>query len=301
MGGQQLISSQAKKRASAEISRRAAAEELADAEKARADVANARIGHIYARTEAQLAFAETGAAKADAAAAAAREEAAQAHCATEDERKRSRVEKKEMVRSANAGQAALYRSEATASKVVMEAAAMERDEMQTEVLAVVKERNEAQREVATFSDPSMAALVRILAPEGGADALLKKSGGLDSLVTSEKAMDPSSRQHVDYKRAVALCTDGLFKVCSGGDPDRASMLMHAVGANLQKQTRREGTLWSESADAAALVRIQANIVTAWRGAKRGGDYRVARQILSLLSARPVDQEVVPLNGRTLPL
>jgi hypothetical protein len=300
-GGQQLVACKERKRANEEKSKRTSAEFLAETERCRADAAHASIGHIYARSEGELASAEAAATEAEARTLIAQEEAAKARSYVAEIRKRSRVEKFELERAANNAKAALYRCETTSTMFTVgaaQAAASEgarADEAQAMANSAAMERDDALIQVAKFSEPTMESLVQILAPGGGADALLKKNGGLDSLVTSAKAMDPSSRQHADYQRAVNLCGLGLIEVCAAGDPARVDMLTHSLGGSLQKKARCDGTLWSESPRAVAFERLQGNIVDAWRGAKRNGFYGVARQLLSLFAPRAGSKKGGPFS------
>jgi hypothetical protein len=78
----------------------------------------------------------------------------------------------------------------------------------------------------------------------------------------------------------------VLEVCGGGDDDHVAMLMRSVGASFQQRVHREGALWCESGDAAALCDLEKNVVCAWRAAKRNGDVAAARQCLSLMALRP---------------
>jgi hypothetical protein len=79
-GGQQLVACKERKRANEEKSKRTSAEFLAETERCRADAAHASIGHIYARSEGELASAEAAATEAEARTLIAQEAAGEASC-----------------------------------------------------------------------------------------------------------------------------------------------------------------------------------------------------------------------------
>ena len=130
---------------------------------------------------------------------------------------------------------------------------------------------------------SLSTLVEYLAPDGRANALLKKKG-FDALVTSGKAVAADSRQREDYCRATALCAEGLITYAAGNDPKREQILTLFVATHLQKCLKREGSLQSLVKDERMLDLVKTNIAVAWRAFKKGRDYASARHVLSLLIA-----------------
>jgi hypothetical protein len=157
------------------------------------------------------------------------------------------------------------------------------DAAEAEAQSSLMERDALRDEVAKFSEPAMGVLLELLVPNGKADALKKK--GVDSLVTSVKAMDPESRQHWDYTRASNLLLDGVLEVCAGGDQERVQMLRGNAVEHFQKLQCRAGESWLESEEASAFRRVEANVIVAWRAAKKSSDVGLARQILSLVASR----------------
>jgi hypothetical protein len=93
-----------------------------------------------------------------------------------------------------------------------------------------------QHELDEQNSRSLTAVLRFVAPNGEADALLS-TRSVDALTSSNAALTPSSRRNHDYKRAVAVAFDGLVDLLSGNDDVRAEMVLAVLTEHINRRRK----------------------------------------------------------------
>jgi hypothetical protein len=235
-------------------------EERVRREVAEAGAASARasIGHIWQRSQIELAQKQN---ETDAATA----EAEHLRVSKAAALKNAKAAVAEARRLSNLAQASLARCEANVSSLVGDSTvAMSAEEqrglcMESAMLAAIAERDAATRardalaaQLAGRDERSLSSIVQYLVTDGSATSLLNKKG-FDALVTSGKAVDAESRQRLDYVRAVNLSTAGLVQLAAGDDPARIKLLEHELVIFFQKRAKRDGSSLSASKDEDTLI------------------------------------------------
>ena len=93
-----------------------------------------------------------------------------------------------------------------------------------------------QQELDEQNSRSLTALLKFVAPNGGANALLS-TRSIDALTSSNAALTSSSRRNHDYKRAAAVAFDGLVDLLSGNDDVRAEMVLAVLTEHINRRRK----------------------------------------------------------------
>ena len=124
-----------------------------------------------------------------------------------------------------------------------------------------------QQELDEQNSRSLTALLKFVAPNGGANALLS-TRSIDALTSSNAALTSSSRRNHDYKRAAAVAFDGLVDLLSGNDDVRAEMVLAVLTEHIKcrrKEPSRDVRAldWATQGRTLLCLRFKASEVARW--------------------------------------
>jgi hypothetical protein len=129
---------------------------------------------------------------------------------------------------------------------------------------------------------TLSGLAEVLCPESNITSVTS----IDSLAESSAALDEKSRRRHDYARVTSELCCGVFNFAAGGDSSRVDQLVRDVPQQRSWQRLLRGSCSTDDDYERRRTRhnelVVDNVVGAWRIGKALGNYRLSKQMLSLL-------------------
>ena len=208
--------------------------------------------------------------------------------AHETKQRELREQIKELKCELNDTRAKMFRSQSSRVEVELDAAAQIQD-------AEARARStldELKRQMRCAVDDAKAGtidhfrtlsgLAEVLCPESNITSVTS----IDSLAESSAALDEKSRRRHDYARVTSELCCGVFNFAAGGDSSRVDQLVRDVPQQRSWQRLLQGSCSTDDDYERRRTRhnelVVDNVVGAWRIGKALGNYRLSKQMLSLL-------------------